>query len=325
MVNRRGFFGWLVGLVSFGGVAKTSEEKKEIVDSPAYQRLLKAMRSMAPGGWSEDRWEQARREALYSVNRRAERFAQSSFQVYKEIGDSKRLVTPDDAPEANRSCKPYNLVELLKNPNSNDGWGDLAYQWSQQMDLTGQSLTWMIPNKLGIPHELRVIPTAIATPHPAVNPDYPDGYYRIQPIYPYGPFSSYPAPSAEVGALIPAQWMLRFICPHPLFTNSELDRSRWYTMQRIIHPTAVLNFKEGSEPIPEAEIERIKAEFEAWHSPPSNSGRLFVATPGTEIQFVDPFPFSMYETEAQAKRIGRYLTKHLAPFFGDDLIVEISV
>src|SRR5260370_35899679 len=84
------------------------------------------------------------------------------------------------------------------------------------MTLMGKALTWMVPNKLKTPMELYSIPTAIAIPQPAINPDFPDGYYRIQPIYPYGPFSSYPTPATAVGAPIPAQWMLRVKYPHPL-------------------------------------------------------------------------------------------------------------
>lgn len=258
--------------------------------------------------------------------------------------------------------------------------------WNQQMDLTGMALTWMVPNKLGIPYELYVIPTAIAIPQPAINPDYPDGYYRIQPIYPYGPFSSYPTPATAVGAPIPAQWMLRFKYPHPLLRYDGLspltalrlhideveamDRSRWYTMHRLINPSAILNFREmeGMEPLPEAEIERIRAEFEENFQGPENSGRLFVAAPGSEltiqearlrdlefrdgwnqlVEFIHGAGFGISKTAAgmvesstysvlfatlkqmhmltldpQCKRISRYLTKHLAPFFGDDLIIEV--
>lgn len=363
-----------------------------ISEPAAFKRLLQAMRSMAPGGWSDDRWEQVKHQngiVYAAIHRKGEQMSISEYQVFKKdhrLPDGKRPVTRNDPPEGGRPVSPYALVELLENPNNDDSWGELAYQWNQQMDLTGMALTWMVPNKFGIPYELYVVPTAIAIPQPAINPDYPDGYYRIQPIYPYGPFSSYPTPATAVGAPIPAQWMLRFKYPHPLLRYDGLspltalrlhideveamDRSRWYTMHRLINPSAILNFREmeGMEPLPEGEIERIRAEFEENFQGPENSGRLFVAAPGSELQiqearlrdlefrdgwnqlveFIHGAGFGISKTAAgmvesstysvlfatlkqmhmltldpQCKRIARYLTKHLAPFFGDDLIVEI--
>lgn len=363
-----------------------------ISEPAAYKRLLQAMRSMAPGGWSDDRWEQSQHEngiVYTSIFRKCEQYSITDFQVFKKdwsVPEGKRPITPKDPQEGGRPLPPYALVDLLQNPNNDDSWGELMFGWCQQMDLTGMALTWMVPNKLGIPYELYVIPTSIAIPQPAINPDYPDGYYRIQPIYPYGPFSSYPTPATAVGAPIPAQWMLRFKYPHPILRYDgyspltalrlhideveAMDRSRWYTMNRIINPSAVLNFKdmEGMEPLPEAEIERIRADFEANFQGPENSGRLFVAAPGSElniqearlrdlefrdgwnqlVEFIHGAGFGISKTAAgmvesstysvlfatlkqlhmltinpQCKRISRYLTKHLAPFFGDDLIVEI--
>lgn len=364
-----------------------------VAEPAAYKRLLQAMRSMAPGGWSDDRWEQTKHEngiVFAAIHRKGEQLSMSEFQVFKRDlrhPDGKRPITPDDPPEGGRAITPYKLVELLEKPNDDDGFGELMYQWQQQMDLTGMALTWMVPNKLGVPHELYSIPTAIAIPQPAINPDYPDGYYRIQPIYPYGPFSSYPTPATAVGAPIPAQWMLRFKYPHPLLRYDgyspltalklhideieAMDRSRWYTMQRLISPSAVLNFREmdGMEPLPEAEIERIRSEFEANFQGPENSGRLFVSAPGSELQIqqarlhdlefkegwdqlvsftlgagfgisrpaagmVDTSSYSiLFATLKQlhlvtldpfCRRVARYLTRHLAPFFGDDLIVEVK-
>ena len=364
-----------------------------IAEPAAYKRLLQAMRSMAPGGWSDDRFEESKHQngiVYTAIHRKGEQLSMSEFQVFKKDAnhpDGKRPVTPKDPPENGRPLPPYELVRLLEQPNNDDGFGEVMYQWSQQMDLTGMALTWMVPNKLGIPYELYSIPTAIAIPQPAINPDYPDGYYRIQPIYPYGPFSSYPTPATAVGAPIPAQWMLRFKYPHPLLRYDgyspltalklhideieAMDRSRWYTMNRLINPSAILNFREmeGMEPLPEAEIERIRSEFEADFQGPANSGRLLVAAPGSDLQIqqarlhdlefkdgweqlvsfvlgagfgisrpaagmIDTASYStlfatlkqmhLVTLDPQCKRIGRYLTRHLAPFFGDDLIVEIK-
>lgn len=371
---------------SFGRSVTSSEA--------SFRRLLQAMRSMAPGGWSDDRWEQTRHFvgiAYVAIHRICTQLQQSEFQVYKRDAghqDGKRPITPDDPPEGGRKfVRPYDLVKLLEKPNNQDYFGKLMYRWGQQKYLTGSALTWMVPNLFGVPTEIYCIPTAIAIPQPAVNPDFPDGFYRIQPVYPYGPFSSYPTPSSAVGAPIPSQWMLRFSFPHPLLRYDgysplsgmrltldvieSIYRSRWYSMKRSINPSAVLNFDEmdGAMPLPEEEIERIRAEFEASHQGPENVGQLFVSTPGARIEPWGGSPKDMdyasgWEQEtafalagfgitkpaagmiedasyatlfATLKQlymltlkpdiddIAAELTRHLAPYFGDDLIVEIRM
>lgn len=360
--------------------------------APATKRLLEAMRSMAPGGWSDDRWEQSARHwngiTYLAGHRLCEMGAQAEFQVYRkdeEHPDGKRPIKRDDPPEGDRMVRPYELVELLEHPNRQDSFGDLVYRWIQQMTLTGKALTWTVPNKLGTPMELYSIPTALAIPQPAINPDFPDGYYRIQPLYPYGPFSSYPTPATAVGAPIPAQWMMEFKYPHPLLrydgysplTAARLhldeiemmDRSRHYAMRRGINPSAMLNFDEmeGMEALPEAEIDRIKAEFEEVLMGPENAGALFVGTPGAKLEpwgnrpvdmdyqagwdqlvsfalglfgitkpaagMIDDSSYStLFATLKQlywltlepiVNRFAAKLTRFLAPFFGDDLVIEI--
>ena len=276
----------------------------------SFKRLLQAMRSMAPGGWSDDRYEQSRHFVgiqYLASHRKGEQLAQSEFQVFRKDPSHPKGKRPVKEGESE-----YELVRLLENPNEEDSFGDMLYRWNQQMDLTGTALTWMVPNQMGQPYELYSVPTAIAVPQPAINPDFPDGFYRIQPLYPYGPFSSYPTPSTAVGAPIPAQWMLRFKYPHPLLRYEgyspltalrlhideveSMDRSRWYNMKRTVNPSAVLNFDdiEGMQPLNEPEIERLHAEFEAMFMGDTNVGKLFVGSPGSKLE---PFGTSPREMD----------------------------
>ncbi|MDE2095652.1 MAG: phage portal protein [Patescibacteria group bacterium] len=362
-----------------------------IAETGAIRRLVQALRSRAPGGWSDDRYEESRHwtDVRYICGHRTgEQLLQSEFQVFRKDRkhpDGKRPVTEDDPPEGNRWVKPYDLVKLLEKPNNDDSWGDYMYAQNQQLDMTGTALTYMVPNRFGIPMELYPIPTALAIPQPAINPDYPDGYYRIQPLYPYGPFSSYPTPSSAVGAPIPAQWMIRVKYTHPLLRYDgyspqtglrlhldeieQMDRSRWYMMKRLINPSAVLNFDEmeSMQPLPWEEIERIKAEFENDFQGSENAGRLLVATPGAklepwnsvlkDLEFKDGWDqlvgfamaglgiskeaagmigttsyavlyaalkqLNLLTLKPKCHRIASKLTRDLAPFFGDDLIIEI--
>lgn len=359
----------------------------------AIKRLVQAMRSMAPGGWTDDRYAQSQSffGVVYTaIHRTGEQLMQAEFNVFKrdiDHPDGKRPITRNDPPEGDRMVRPWDLVELLQKPNNDDSFGDLMYSLNQQMDLTGMGLTWMVPNQLGTPMELYVVPTATAIPQPAINPDFPDGYYRIQPLYPYGPFSSYPTPTTAVGAPIPAQWMLRMKYQHPLLRYegyspmtamrlyidaiTSMDNSRWYAMKRSINPSAVLQCdlegEGGTNFLPEEEINRLKAEFEADFEGPENAGRLFIANGGKlepwgnkpidmdypagwdqmtsflmgagfgvskpAAGMIEDSSYSvLYATlkqlywqtlDPKCHRVGAKFTRHLAPYFGDDLIVEV--
>lgn len=357
--------------------------RSNLATEASFKRLLQAMRSLAPGGWSDDRWEQSKHFygiQYMAIHRKCELMSQAEFEVF--VKDDNH---PDGKRPVQRYEPAYDLVKLLEKPNREDSFGDLMYRWGQQMDMTGKALTWMVPNMLGTPHELYSIPTALAIPQPAVNPDFPDGYYRIQPVYPYGPFSSYPTPTSAVGAPIPAQWMIEFKYPHPLLRYDgyspytalrmhideveAMDRSRWYKMKRSVIPEAVLQYDDNENPMPldQAEIERIRAEFEAQMQGEINHGKLFVATPGARLEpwgqsvremdyphswdqlvafvlagfgitrpaagMVDDAAYStLFATlkqlyvltlDPQYNRIAQRLTRRLAPFFGDNLIIEI--
>ncbi len=365
--------------------------------SASFIRLLQAYRSKSPGGWSDDRWEQSRHFvgiSYVAIHRQNEMLVQSEFQVFKKDinhPEGKRPITPNDPPEGPertaKNIRPYDLVRLLEKPNNEDGFGSLLENWNLQLDLTGTALTWMVPNQWGVPFELYSIPTATAIPQPIVNPAFPHGYYRIQPVYPYGPFSSYPTPNSAVGAPIPAQWMMRVKYPHPFLRYDGysplsamslhideiegMDTSRTASMRGSINPSAVLNFDDseaGLQQLPEEEIERIRAEFEASFMGPQNAGRLFVAAPGSKLEPWGGRPVDMdyqagwdqmasfilgggfgvtkpaagmvedssYSTlfatlkqlywvtlNPKTHRFSQAVTRNIAPFFGDDLIVEI--
>lgn len=357
----------------------------------AIKRLMQAMRSNAPGGWTDDRYEQSKHFTgvnYIAIHRTGMLFSQSEFQVYRKDPthpEGKVPVTQDDPPEGDRLCKPYDLVRLLERPNDDDSFGDLLYCWNQQMDLTGSALTWMVPNKLSTPMLLYPVATAVAIPQPVINPDFPDGYYRVQPLYPYGPFSSYPSPTTSVGAPLPNQWIMRMKYHHPLLryegyspltamnlqsdSVTAIDRSRFYKMMRTFNPNVILQLEEavGAQPLPEAEINRIRAELMNLFFGPENVGGLVVAPPGGKFEEYGNAPremeyqagweqlmsfllsgfgitksvagmledtsyaslyaslrqFHWLTLEPKANMVAAKITRHIAPFFGDDLIVEI--
>src|SRR5439155_1006008 len=59
--------------------------RSSVSGANSYRRLLQAMRSMSPGGWSDNRWEQWKHWvgiAYIAGHRSAEAMAQSEFAVY---------------------------------------------------------------------------------------------------------------------------------------------------------------------------------------------------------------------------------------------------
>lgn len=281
---------------------------RSLAADASYARLLKAFQTTAPGAWSDDRYEQTKHftGVVYtSIHRAAMQLMRAEFMVFQHdpnVPDGKRPVQPDDPPQGNRVVKPYDLVKLLQRPNPKEFFGLLCYRWYQQVGLTGTALTWQVESAAGAPFQLYCIPTAIAIPQAVVSSDYPHGYYRVMPVYPYGPFSTWPTPQTSVGAPIPAQWMMRMQLPHPLLQYEGysaltalrlhidefemIDKSRFYSTKRAINPSAVLNFEnvEEAQPLPEPEIERIKSEFESEQQGPENQGKLFVSAMGGKLE-----------------------------------------
>lgn len=359
--------------------ATPSGYRSSVGSQPNIAQLLRAMRSLAPGGWSDNKFEQSNHFtgiAYVAIHRICEQMMQAEFQV---------LERDPRHPKGMREVGcDHPLVNLLEHPNNDETFGDLMYKWVQQMGLTGTALTWLVPNRMGTPCEMYPIPTALCIPQSTMTPEYPDGYYRVQPIYPYGPFSTYPSPQTAAGALIPGQWMLRFQYPHPIlrydgysplsalrlhFDEVEaIDRSRWYAQRRSVSPSAVLNFDgDNAEPLPEQEIARIHAEFENEQMGPENAGRLFIASPGAKLEQWGSSPKEMeyqqsweqlvgfchagfgitkeaagmlanssystlFATLKQlhlltlvplCQRIASKLTRHLASYFGGNLLVRI--
>jgi len=367
----------------------------------SFIRLLDAMRSNAPGGWTDDRYEQTLRHftgiTYVAIHRLCQQLSRAEFQVFYEDPshpDGRRPVGRDDPPTSQRFAQnqvvPYDLVELLKKPNRHDSFGKWMYRIGQQRRLTGSGLNWLVPNAFGVPYEMYCIPTAIAIPQAATNPNYPEGYYRVQPIYPYGPFSTWPSATTSVGAAIPAEWMWpRFQYPHPMLryegyspltglrlhidSLEMIDKARHYMMRRGIQPNAVLNSTDvegGSEELNDDVLERIKAEFESDHMGPENLGKLFVAYAGFKLEKWGDLPADMafeggweqltsfilgggfgitkpaagmiedasyaglfatlkqlhlVTLEPECDEISQELTRHVAPYFGDNLIVHVRL
>jgi phage portal protein BeeE len=279
---------------------------------PSQIRLVESLYAGAPSGWTDDRWEQTLRHYtgpnFVAISKICRQLSRAEFQVMVEddmAEDGQRPVMKSDPPRGPRAelfqIFPYDLVTVLKRPNRQDSFGKWMYRVGQQRRLTGQALTWMLPDGTGTPRSLYCIPTAMMIPQPTVNPEFPEGWYRVQPIYPYGPFSTYPTPAYSVGAPVGKQWVIQMLDPHPLIRTEgystltamrlEMDefnmmgRSRFYKMKNSIRPSGKVSFEgmEGAQPLPETEIDRMHAEWEGMHQGPENHGKLVICPPGGDL------------------------------------------
>lgn len=267
-------------------------------------KLLEAFRSNAPGGWSDNRMEQARHfvdTAYICIRTLCEQAAGSTVKIFQR---------DDSHPEGKRQCHYYEEpMKLMFDPNPEDTLGELLYQTMLQLELTGSALTWKVPDGYDKPRELYNIPTATAIPLPPTQPMYPYGAYRVQPFYPFGPFSTYPSMLTAVGAVIPGEHVVRVKNPHPIlrydgystFTAirheedslEAISRSRLQGMLRGIDPTAVVTFDpEVENPGPE-DVIRIREEFMQMFGGPNNAGRALILMPGTKVAPYSTKPIEM--------------------------------
>ena len=99
-------------------------------------------------------------------------------------------------------------IQLLTRPNQGQSWAELLADLGAEFDKTGKALLWMVPNQMGVPYEYYSVPVATATLQPVFG-SYPNGYYRIQSLYPIG------APKELKGSIVPAEWIVAFDSMHP--------------------------------------------------------------------------------------------------------------
>lgn len=302
--------------------------KDSVIDAPSaaanFQYLLAALRSKAPGQWSQNVLELSRHltgAVFMAVNTMANQAAAAEMKVYER--------TPD--PLEGDIELPYTepVVKLLEDPNSDDSFGDLMYQVSQQIGLTGIGLIWKPQwGEHDVPTELYSIPTASALPWPP-SPQYPNGSYLIQPYYPYGPFSTVPSYQSAAGARIPAEQIIRVRNAHPILrydgyavltamqrqvdTIDAIDTARWNTQQKGVDPTLALNFDPELYNPETTDLRRLRVQLEALYAGPQNAGRIMFNPLGSTITQVSHTPSEMAWTEGWQQLVDFTLAAYGVP------------
>ena len=266
--------------------------------------LLNVLRADAPGAYSDDRFTQATNfvgMTYLAVHRLSEMGASSKFHVrirhpYEPLGYI-------DAPVGDR------LRNLLEYINENDTPREFLYQTVQQMSLTGSAPHWNVPNLRGEVAEMYCLRTATMWPI-APSPMYPRGAFRIQAIYPYGPWAMMSSPSSAAGSIIPADQVTRIRNPHPLLyydayspqtgTRLEADTINAINLGRknsvaqgVDQSTLAIEFDADVQNPNDDDIKRMRAQLEAVMAGPKAWGRVFFLQPGTHAKPLSNKPSDM--------------------------------
>lgn len=285
--------------------------------------MLSGMRSGAPGGWSDNRYEQARHFtgiAYTAIRARADVLASAEahitmpHEVRREKNQGPRLrksagtSAPQHAEGRVAVGADHPLAALLEDPNPQDTKEDLFYEIELQRCLTSKALLWQVPNDFKLPRELYVIPTPLAMPMPR-SAQYPSGAWRITPLSAQGPFASLPG-MVSSGAVIPAEQITQLGFKHPLYRFDhyapltagaiqmdileQVDRSRWSAMAQGVTPSSTLKVDpiKGAD-IKQADLARLQARFDEKYAGSGNFGKLTVLPPGTELAPYSSTPAEM--------------------------------
>jgi phage portal protein BeeE len=289
-----------------------------------FKYLLDALRSRAPGQWSQNLLELSRHftSAIFlAVNTLANQVAAAEWKAYERDPD-----IPDGKSQLHHTDP---LCRLIEDPNGDDSTADLGYQLTQQLDITGMALIW-VPrdNALDLPSEMYVIPTATAFPLPQSD-GYPQGAYRILPLYPYGPFTTLPSYQSAAGAIVPADQVIRIKNHHPLLrydgyavltalqlqidTVEAIDRSRWNTQQKGVDPSVAMTFDPEVFNPDETDLHRLREQLEALYTGPLNAGKILFNPYGTNITRLSSTPAEMAWQEGWSQLVDFILAAYGVP------------
>lgn len=205
------------------------------------------------------------------------------------------------------------LCQILKHPNPTQSGAAFRYERVLQLQLTGTSIVWNVPNQFGKTVHRYVIPTAIASPV-APSTDMPESGYRIQTPssrYDLDYFSSYSSShhllQQVLGKVIPLSQLQITRWPHPLYQDdgqspvsagarwidsaNQIDAARWAQMNNGADPSIVVTCGKDMRPTRE-ELEAAAAMFDQKYGGTENTGKAIFTT-GEQVVSLTATPREM--------------------------------
>ncbi|MFK7777771.1 MAG: phage portal protein [Gimesia sp.] len=227
----------------------------------------------------------------------------------------------------------HSLCMILKHPNPTQSGASFRYERVLQLQLTGTSIVWNVPNKFGKTVQRYVIPTTIVTP---VSPtsDLPEGGYKIQPpsIRNYhaasgGVFTETGAFHQVAGKIIPLSQIQITRWPHPIYKDdgqspvsagakwidsaNQIDAARWAQMNNGADPSIVVTCGKDMNPTRE-ELETAAAMFEQKYGGTENTGKAIFTT-GEQVVSLTTTPRDMDYNESFVQLRDAILALHGVP------------
>tara|TARA_R110002124_G_scaffold151283_3_gene318144 strand:- start:3001 stop:4440 length:1440 start_codon:yes stop_codon:yes gene_type:complete len=287
-----------------------------------------------PGAWSSDH----RRESdqytgwnFVAIRAICLQAMQASVLVYDDsINGSKQKRIKDKVHNKNRYTQlkslyagefgvaeplsnEHPICKILKHPNPTQSGASFRYERVLQLQLTGTSIVWNVPNQFGKTVQRYVIPTAIATPVPPSH-EFPEGGYKIQAPslrYVSEPYSSSFAETSMfyqvVGNVIPISQLQISRWPHPVYKDdgqspvsagarwvdsaNQIDSARWAQMNNGADPSIVVTCGKDMNPTRE-ELEAAATMFEQKYGGTENTGKAIFTT-GEQVVSLTATPREM--------------------------------
>lgn len=224
-----------------------------------------------------------------AVHTAAKMVSSATITVYDPKRSIQKAFAPD-APTKQESPDPnHHIAKLLKRPNTMVSGSMFLYQVSQQIRLTGCCLIWEEVNAFGIPVRLWVIPRAWCTFQPA-NPQYPEGYYRVQPVSGAVNSNYFSVPNMA-GFFLDARLVIRVYWPSPMYPGEsvsplsacsmiidiadEQDTATFSAYQNAPSPTLHINI-DGSVAMTPEQRDMLQQQLAMRNAGSINSGRPLV-------------------------------------------------
>jgi phage portal protein BeeE len=204
------------------------------------------------------------------------------------------------------------IVQLYNCPNRIDTTYDLFYQVCQQFQLTGMSNVWAPPDRDPNRYDDVEISEMWSLPQVGMtryqpSPEFPQGSVLYLPYGAYG--NQYLDGYMYQGARIPAEQLVIFKNQHPFLrwegysvlqamaksiaTLEAIDTSRLSVQQQGTEQSVAIEFDKEVRQPDEATIQRIKSEWFANYSGPTNAGKLVVLGSGASLNKFSTTPAEM--------------------------------
>lgn len=267
--------------------------------------------------------------------RKALRAKHGTLSRYKSIyGQDEQATTPLDPA--------HPLMEILQKPNPYESGSTFREKQAIQLRLTGTCLVWNVPGggkaakgtDFAPTVERYVLPTAMTSP---VMPsaEMPRGGWRVSgyssryiPMDEQGFVEGSPTWTRVLGQVIDARQVQVIRLPHAWwFDDGQSPTSagaQWIDTEQGVNTARVGQLRNGADPsllwtLPpdvspdQDEIDRATHKVNKKYAGPENSGKILIATNGTEVTPLSTSPKDMCYSEAFTDVRNSILALHQTP------------